>query len=590
VVETEASEKKKIIEKPLKPWEGVDYGTLDKQGLVNLIDLLIKEEDLILADKISRKLKDYYNVIHQTEREEARQRFAADGNDPDHFSYKFDKLDNLFDGAYKLIRDKKFQFIKNLTRNKEKNYSQKIQLLEELRALVDEEETTSSIKSVKKIQVEWRSIGPVPGQHVKTLWANFHALMDLYYDQRSIYFELKELDRKKNLTIKLELCEKAERLVGVENLREAISEINELHDEFKHLGPVPKVDQQALWDRFKHASDQVYARRKEFIKHLKEDLKENLQKKVEYAEDVQQYLAFSSDKITDWNKKTKAVLELQKKWEAIGGLPRENAKEVNKRFWGAFKGFFHNKGLFYKKLEGERVLNLEKKKELVTTAESLKEGTNWNETAEKLKKLQKEWQEIGPVPEKYRNLIYSQFKSACDTFFNNRRSQNHEMEKEYVGNLQKKLKICSAIEAMTADNNYDLDKFLELKQEFANIGYVPSSEVKNIREKFSAAANKFLAAVPEDIVDEARQIKYDIQFEKLKKGPHSDRRKEHKEQSLRRDINALENDISTWKNNLEFFVNSKTANKVKEEFMVRIDQADQKLQELKSQLRSIRQL
>jgi hypothetical protein len=143
---------------------------------------------------------------------------------------------------------------------------------------------------------------------------------------------------------------------------------------------------------------------------------------------------------------------------------------------------------------------------------------------------------------------------------------------------------------MTTAGDHDLDKFLELKQKFTDAGYVPAAQVKIIRVQFTEAANEFLATVPEDIVDEARQIKYDIQFEKLKKGPHSDRRKEQKEQALRRDISTLENDISTWKNNLEFFANSKTANKVKEEFTVKIDQTDKKLQELKSQLRSIRQL
>ncbi len=563
---------------------------MDKDGLVKLIELLVKEEDPILAEKVCRNLKQCYDIIHQAERKEALNRFVADGNDPDHFAYKFDEPDNRFDGAFKLIRDKKYQYIKQLERNKEKNLTEKVRLLEELRALVDEEETTSSIQSVKKIQDQWRAIGQIPGQHVKTLWANYHALMDRYYDQRSIYFELKELDRKKNLEAKLELCEKAKKLIGVKNLREAIAELNELHDDFKHIGPVPKLDQQALWDRFKHASDQVYARRKEFIKHLKEDLKENLKKKAELAEEVQQYFQFTTDRITDWNKNTKAILELQKKWEAIGGLPRESAKEVNKKFWGAFKGFFHNKGLFFKQLEGERMLNLDKKKGLVEMAERLKDNTDWNETAEKLKSLQKEWRDIGPVPEKYRNSIYSPFKNACDTFFNNRRSQNQELEKDFIKNLKKKQQICSEIETMTSTGDFDLDKLLDLKQKFNDIGYVPAAEVKNIRAQFTEVANEFLAKVPEELVNEARQIKYDIEFEKLKKGPHADRRKEQKEQALRRDIGTLENDISTWSNNLEFFANSKTANKVKDEFTVKIDQADERLQALKSQLRAIRQL
>ena len=336
---------------------------MDKSELVIYIELLVKEDSPLLADKVARELKPCYDKVHQEERKSALEKFEAEGNDPDHFAYKFDELDNRFDGAFKLIRDRKSQHIKSLERSKESNLAEKVNLLETLRALVDEEETTSSIQAVKKIQEQWRALGPVPGQHVKTLWANYHALMDRYYDQRSIYFELKELDRRKNLEAKLELCVKAEKLEAEKNLKQAINDLNELHEEFKHIGPVPKDEQQSLWDRFKQASDKIYIRRKEFIKHLKEDLKVNLGKKAELADEVQQYLKFNSDRITEWNKNTKAILDLQKKWEAIGGLPREHAKEVNRKFWGAFKGFFHNKSAFFKKLEGERVVNLEKKQD-----------------------------------------------------------------------------------------------------------------------------------------------------------------------------------------------------------------------------------
>ncbi len=587
-LETIPEETKEEIQ--AKPWENIDFNALDKSELVRIIELLAKEEDPISSEKASRPLKDRFDQVHQQEREEALKRFEAEGNEADHFAYKFDELDNRFDGTYKLIRDRKYQYLKNLERHKEKNLTTKESLLEQLRQLVDEEETTSSIESVRKIQESWKAVGPVPGQHAKTLWANYHALMDRYYDQRSIYFELKELDRKKNLEAKLEICQKAEQLIDQQNLKQAISELNELHEEFKHLGPVPKQDQQAVWDRFKAASDKVYARRKEYIKHLKQDLKENLAKKMDLAEEVQEFQSFTSTRINEWNKRTKDILEKQKKWEAIGGLPREQAKEVNKLFWGAFKRFFHNKGVFFKALEGERVENLEKKKALVARAESLKDSTDWNETAEKLKQLQKEWRNVGPVPEKYRNSIYNQFKEACDTFFNNRRSQNHEIEKSYVENLQRKQKICVEIETLISAKDFDLDKFIALKQEFNQVGYVPATEVKNIRTYFQTVSDQFLDSAPAELQEEATRIKYDIQFEKLKKGPNANRRIEQREQALRRDIGTLENDISTWKNNLEFLANSRQADKVKQEFATKIEQASQKVDKLKSQLRALRQL
>jgi hypothetical protein len=591
VTPTDEPKKEEVTSKePKKPWEGIDFKVLDKSELVRIIEILVKEGDPILSEKVSRPLKHRYDEIHQIDREEALKLFVDEGNEADHFAYRFDELDNRFDGAYKLIRDRKYQHVKSLERDKEKNLTAKTNLLEELRQLVDEEETISSIDSIRKVQERWKAIGPVPGQQAKTLWANYHALMDRYYDQRSIYFELKELDRKRNLEAKLEICQRAENLVGQENLKQAISELNELHEEFKHVGPVPKSEQQSVWDRFKAASDNIYAKRKEFIRHLKKDLKQNLDKKMDLAREVQDFPNFTSSRITDWNKKTKDILELQKKWDAIGGLPREQAKEVNKMFWGSFKRFFHNKGLFFKELEGERVENLEKKKALVATAEALKDSTDWNETAEKLKQLQKEWRNVGPVPEKYRNSIYGQFKAACDTFFNNRRSQNHEIEKEYVENLGQKQKVCVEIESMVTARDFDLDKFLELKKKYDELGYVPAGEVKNIRDQFLSVSEQFLSAVPPELEEEATQIKYDIQFEKLKHGPNANRRIEQREQAIRREIGALENDIATWRNNLGFLASSKQADKVKQEFDAKIEQAGQKLEELKSQLRALRQL
>ena len=169
-------------------------------------------------------------------------------------------------------------------------------------------------------------------------------------------------------------------------------------------------------------------------------------------------------------------------------------------------------------------------------------------------------------------------------------SQNQEIEKEYIENLKQKQKICVEIEAMTTAGDYDLDKFLDLKQNFNELGYVPATEVKNIRSQFLSASEAFLSAVPQDMKEEATQIKYDIQFEKLKKGPNSNRRIEQREQALRRDIGSLENDIATWKNNLEFLASSKQADKVKQEFAAKIEQASQKLKDLKSQIRALRQL
>ena len=336
-----------------------------KEELVKSAEKLINHENPRKADGMLRQIRHFYDEIYETERKEALEKFRNEGGTEDDFDYRGDDLDERIRVASQAIRERKDKFTSDLEKNKEQNLAAKNEVLEKLRKLVDSEETNTSIGALKEIQNEWRAIGPVPGQYVKSLWANYSALIDRFYDQRSIYFELKELDRKKNLEAKLELCERAEKLEQYENLKDAIKELNELHEEFKHIGPVPREEQEAVWKRFKSASDRVYERRKEFVENLKEHLQENLEAKNKLGEEVQEFVTFDSDKISEWNARTKEILALQKKWETIGGLPREKAKATNKKFWSAFKKFFNNKSAFFKRLEGQRDENLKLKEKLL---------------------------------------------------------------------------------------------------------------------------------------------------------------------------------------------------------------------------------
>src|SRR5690606_18050660 len=182
---------------------------------------------------------------------DALKRFIDKGGEEADFAYKPDELDIRFDADYALLKERRHKHYANLEKQKDANLAAKNQLLEKLRSLVDDEETTASINELKEIQKEWKGIGQIPANQVKSIWANYNALMDRFYDNRSIYFELKELDRRKNLEAKLELCERAEKLNEESNIKLAMKELNELHEEFRHIGPVPKEEQEPLWQRFK---------------------------------------------------------------------------------------------------------------------------------------------------------------------------------------------------------------------------------------------------------------------------------------------------------------------------------------------------
>lgn len=568
----------------------VDYSNYSKKQLVEVLAALTKEDNINKIERVLKEVKPHYDELRNAEREKALEKFIAEGGDEADFAYKPDELDIKFDADYGLLKERRSKHFASIEKQKDDNLAAKNQLLEQLRKLVDDEETTASLDELKKIQSDWKKIGQVPAGQVKTLWANYNALLDRFYDNRSIYFELKELDRKKNLEAKLELCERAEKLQEETNLKNAIKELNELHEEFRHIGPVPQEDQEALWQRFKAASDALYDRRREFIDKLKQELHENMLAKKALGDEVQTFLTFDSDRINEWNEKTKEILELQKKWEAIGGLPKDKAKAINKHFWGGFKGFFANKNAFFKKLEGQREENLKKKEALVQQAEELKDSQDWDKTAEALKKLQAEWRTIGPVPEKFRNSIFAQFKKACDHFFEQKRAKNKEANKEFEENLAKKKAICEAIEKLAEEKSSDVDKLEVLFDEYQGIGFVPRSAIKSIQNRFNDAVNKFLEGAEELGEEQKHNIKLTIKFSKLKNSPNANRKLHQKEGEIRKHISNLENDIVLWKNNLEFFANSKTADKLKEDFDIKIKKAKEELEELREQLHVIRNI
>lgn len=567
--------------------EHVDYSNFTKSQLVSVVKELSKETNFRRVDHILKEIKPLYDEFREKERAEALSRFISSGGTAEDFDFKGDENDIAFDANIKLIRDRKGQHFKAQEEKKTDNLRRKEELLEKIRLLADDN-TNHQFDAFKELQKEWKSIGPVPGPQAKTLWANYHALVDRFYDNQSIYFELKELDRKKNLEAKLELCARAEKLADVTIIKDAIRELNELHHEFKHIGPVPKDDKEQVWQRFKAASDAVYARRDEYLQKLQQELGVNLDQKIKLTDDVQPFATFTSDRIKEWNQKTKEILEVQKAWEVIGGLPRAKAKEVNKKFWSAFKTFFNNKNTFFKKLDEEREKNLNAKNQLIQIALELKESHDWEKTSNELKVLQNRWKEIGPVPEKFREKVFKEFKEACDFFFEQRRSQQGRVDNEQSENLKAKEQICQELEEHAANQTATPDLLRTLQDQFNGIGFVPRKDINAIRSRYHEAVEKFVGAINGFTEDDKSKLILENQLSDLKNDPMAERKIFQKELAIRKKISKVENDIALWKNNLEFFGRSSNADSVRAEFNDKIKTATDHLKQLKDQLKLLK--
>ncbi|MFC0181432.1 protein of unknown function [Pseudarcicella hirudinis] len=598
-----------VQDEPADEAHAVDYSNFQKKDFVDLLEKVlanVKAEPSVGAFRKSedtlKQVRPIFEQIRNTERKEALEAFKLENDGSEEgFDFKADEYTQKFDSFFKTIKEERSKYFNSVEKEKDKNFSVKTELLNRLRAIVEGEDNTdpAAIKTgfseFKKIQEEWKNAGNINSPHNNTLWQTFHALVDRFYSNRSIYFELLELDRKKNLQHKIELCEKLEKMAETARTEEVSGKVLDdavaIFEEYKHIGPAPKEANELVWQRVKDALDVIYAKRREQLETQKAEFEQNYKLKASIAELVEPFTSFNSSSINEWNDRTKALLALQDQWNSVkGGMPREEGKSLSNKFWSDIKTFFKNKGEFFVQLEAKREENLKAKEQLIEAVEALvASGEDSAEATNKVIQLQKDWKGIGHVPEKQKDSIYERFKNACDIFFNAKRAKNQEVEKEFEANLEKKTALCDQIEA-EAKEGAEVGKLAEFKAQWSAIGYVPKKDMQNIQKRYIAAVNKYVSAMGKLSSSEREQlgINSESNFQK-KLESLSSKDLIRKENDIRRRIQALENDISLTKNNLEFFARSKNSEKLRGEFEGKIKKAESEIAQLKQQLKLVRQ-
>lgn len=587
--------------------QAVDYSQLDKKDFVSLLESQLaiaksekaKPADFKRTDELLKEIKVFFDQIKKSDREAAEQRYLTENGSEEGFEYKLDELTQRFESIYRQIKDVKNHYFQDLEKSKDKNFAVKTQLLQRLRELVDADESNAknpgtSWQEFKKIQDEWKAAGNIASPHNSTLWATFHALIDRYYSNRNIYYELKELDRKKNLQLKGELVEKVETLAqsleGKSLTRAILEEANAHFDEYKHIGPGPKAEQEVLWQRMKVALDTLHDARRAQTEDQKQVLSQNYEIKSKIYEVLVPFTAFTSSSINEWNEKTKEVVALQDQWvNAKGQMLREEGRELSKKFWATLKTFFHNKGEFFRQLESKREQNLKLKTELCEAVEAIIEtGEDSAANTDKVIALQKQWKQIGQVPEKFKDSIFDRFKKACDAYFDRKRAKNSEVEREFVENLARKQAICDKIEAGAKAGEANLKDLNAFKSEWSSIGFVPKKDMQVINKRYIDAVNSYVSTIGKLSSKEREQVILENEVAMATDG-ESVRNLQRKETDIRRRMTQIENDLTIWQNNIEFFGRSKNGEKVRAEFEKKIVTAQKQLVDLKHQLKIVRE-
>lgn len=567
-----------------------DYSSYNKINLINTLRKIIGEGDVDIIKPHADAIKACFYKIRNHEIGEQKTTFVAEGNDEELFMPDSDPFEQELKDLFREYKNLRYESNKKLEAVKEENYLRKIEIIEEIKTLVNSENSlNNTFQLFNELQSKFKSIGQVPQSKVKDLWENYHYQVERFYDFVKIDRELRDLDLKRNMDQKMLLCLKAEELSG--NSDEPLStfkELQKLHESWREIGPVPRDHKQELWDRFKIATSVINKRYQQHFEQERSVQKEQLQRKIELCEKAEELSTFVSDNPREWNDVTEQVIHLQEEWKKTGFGPRKENSKIWDRFRAANDTFFQNKRTFWNKSKEHLLKNLALKVEICEQAEKLKESEDWKATTDRLITLQKKWKDVGPVPRKQSELIWKRFRTACDEFFNKKQTHFSGVTGDQDENMKAKKILITDIEEFKPSGNAgdDLASLKKFQDRWAEIGHVPFRKKEELQNRFHDAIDNQFNKIKMDDQD-LNLIKFKSKIEHLASIPRgwSKINTERDRYAVR--LRQLESDINTLTNNVGFFGSSKGAQSLIDGVNDQIDKLKSQIDQLKSKVKII---
>ena len=590
----ELEEEKKAVEVSEEITETPAEETIVEKPTENASKLSTKEEVLLRLKEVAQDaenankqeldgLKQTFYKIHNAEIEAAKKTFVENGGAEEEFIAQPSGVEEEFKSLMAAIKEKRSALAAEIEKQKEENLQVKLSIIEELKELVESpDDANKSYNEFKKLQQQWNEVKLVPQAKVNELWKNYQLHVEKFYDILKLNNEFREYDFKKNLEIKTHLCEAAEKLADEQDVVSAFHQLQKLHQEFRDTGPVAKELRDEIWNRFKAASTAVNRRHQQHFEALKETEQHNLDQKTVICEIVEAIEFDQLKTFAAWETKTQEVIALQNKWKTIGFAPQKMNVKIFERFRKACDEFFKKKGEFFKLLKEGMNANLEKKKALCEKAESLKDSTEWKETAEILTKLQKEWKTIGPVSKKYSDAVWKRFITACDYFFEQKGKATSSQRSVEQENLEKKKAIIARLTAIdeTTDADEASKEVRELMKEWNGIGHVPFKEKDRLYKQYHGLIDQLFDRF--NISASNKKLSnFKSSIGNIQSGGSQSLYRER--EKLVRTYENMKNELQTYENNLCFLTtSSKKGNSL-------LTEINRKVEKLKSDLELVLQ-
>ncbi|MEZ4809151.1 MAG: DUF349 domain-containing protein [Allomuricauda sp.] len=565
----------------------LDYHAMSMENLVGELQRLVKNEKVQAIGKHISSIKYEFDQKFQEFIEHKKEEFVANGGNEVDFRYN-SVAKRQFNEVFGEYREKKDHYYKQLEQNLKNNLHRRLEIIEELKGLINvEEDINTTYKNFKDLQENWRNAGPIPRSSYNDVWRTYHHHMEIFYDFLHLNRELRDLDFKHNLEEKLKLVERAEALADEPDLGKAFRELQTLHKIWKEdIGPVAKEQREDVWERFSNATKVMHQRRQDHFQELEKSYEKNLEKKQEIIDSIASIASSVTDNHRGLQQQIKEVEALRDAFFKAGKVPQR----VNEQTWTSFKEvvrkFNRNKNSFYKNQKREQHTNLEKKRELLNLALKLKESDDWETATPEMKRIQGEWKKIGHVPRKYSDKIWSEFKDACNHYFDRLHSGKNEAHKEEYENFEKKNACLERLKAfqLSGDREKDLSKVKGFLDEWKQSGRIPYNK-KHINSKFNKIVDALLKKIGISR-QEAELLKYGNKVQQLAKTEDNEAIGNERV-FIRRKIDESKSEIRQLENNLQFFSNDSEDSPLVKEVVSNINKHKEALETWKEKLKKL---
>ncbi len=575
----ETEEEKPVLDK-------VDLTVLSREDLVKRLKHITKHFDLIDIKDEVEEIKSLFYKIYNEEVEELKKRFVESGELEENFAAPIDALEVEIKDILHEFKQRKAELARKIEEEKENNLIAKNEVIEAIKNLVNRQESLNeTFNEFRTLQQRFHEIGPIPQDKVRDTWDTYNLHIENFYNYVKINKELRDLDLKKNLELKTDLCEKAEKLIDDPFVVNSFKTLQKFHDRWREIGPVPKEKKDELWERFKAATTVINQKHQAYFEGLKEQLKDNLKHKTELCEKAEAILKEEAHSPKEWEDKSKKLIELQQTWKTIGFAPKKDNNAIYERFRSSCDQFFEEKRKFFKDYKGEQQDNLVEKTKLCEKAEAMKDSTDWKHTTDEFIKIQKQWKQIGPVPRRQSDAIWHRFRKACDAFFDNKSKFFSHVDESQDENLKLKEALIEELKNFknSSDNEETFKRLQGFQQKFSEIGHVPFKDKDRINQEFRNEINKHFDNLNMDEYHKNVQ-KFRNKLENLKHSDHQDDKINSERHKLLTKLKQLETDITVWENNIGFFAKSKSSASLIKDFQHKIENGKRNIKLLQEKI------